>query len=104
MELMTPVHKEATVKHVKRWGGWWAGVVLLVGVVGFVASQQIPVLLFKVSQVCIGVGLAYWTDRTMFSNAPEIHCDMPSDAIGAARLIARAIIVLGIVVGVTIGI
>jgi len=103
MELMTPEHKEATVKHARRWGGWWVAVVFLIGVIGFVANQQIEVLAFKVAQVCLGLPLAYVADRTLFSNAPDISCDMSTDSVGAARLLARAVVALGVLVGITIG-
>lgn len=104
MELMTPVAKEATVKHAKRFGGWWVAAFGLVAVIGFVASQQLPVLMFKVSQVCIGLMLSYVADRTLFSNAPDVDHGMPRDTVSGARLVARAIVALAVIIGVTIGI
>src|SRR5688500_6546556 len=101
MELMTPVQKEATVQHAKRWGGWWLGAVGLIAVIGFVADQQLEVLAYKVALVCVGQLLSYVADRTIFSNAPEIHYDMPTDPLNAARLQARAIIFLAVMVGLT---
>jgi len=103
MELMTPVQKEATVQHAKRWGGWWVAALGLLIVIGFLASQQLEVLTYKVAQVCVGLLMSYVADRTLFSNAPEITCDMPSDVVGGARLVARAIVALGVLVGITIG-
>lgn len=102
LELMTPVQKEATVQHAQRWGGWWASALVLLVVIGFVANQQLPVLMFKVSQVCIGVLLSYVADRTLFSNAPDVHCHMEGTVAGA-RILARAIVALAVVIGVTIG-
>lgn len=99
---MTEASKVATVQHARRWGGWWIAGFVLVGVIGFIASQQLPVLLFKASQVCIGLPLAYVADRTLFSNAPDVKCDMTGE-VGGARLIARAIVALGVIIGITIG-
>jgi hypothetical protein len=104
MELLTPVHKEATVKHAKRFGGWWLGCLVLIGVIGLYANQQLPVLMFKAAQVCLGLMLAYVADRTLFSNAPNISCEMPTDMVGAARIVARAIVALAVIVGLTVGI
>src|SRR5678816_3000554 len=103
MELMTPEHKEATVKHARRWGGWWIAAVLLIAVIGWVANQQIEVLLYKVAQVCVGLLMSYVADRTLFSNAPDVNCDM-TGAVAAARLHVRAIITLAVILGITIGI
>lgn len=104
MELMTPAAKEATVKHTKRWGGWWLGAILLIAVIGFVANQQLEVLAYKIAQVCVGLLLAYVADRTLFRNAPDVHYDMPADMLNAARLLARAIVALAVIIGVTVGI
>jgi len=104
MELMTPEHKEATVKHARRWGGWWVAAFVLIGVIGFYAHQQLPVLSYKIAQVCIGLPLAYVADRTLFSNAPDISCEMPTDLVGGARILARAIVALAVIVGITVGI
>lgn len=104
MELLTPEHKEATVHHAKRFGGWWLGCLLLIGVIGLYANQQLPVLMFKAAQVCLGLLLAYVADRTLFSNAPDITSEMPTDMIGAARIVARAIVALAVIVGLTVGI
>lgn len=100
---MTEASKVATVQHARRWGGWWIAGFVLVGVIGFIASQQLPVLLFKASQVCIGLPLAYVADRTLFSNAPDVDYGMPRDVVSGARLIARAIVALAVVIGITIG-
>jgi len=102
MELMTPEHKEATVKHARRWGGWWVAALGLVVVIGFLASQQLEVLAYKVAQVCVGLLMSYVADRTLFSNAPDVNCDM-TGTVAAARLHVRAIITLAVVLGITIG-
>lgn len=102
MAMMSEASKVATVHHAKRFGGWWVAAVGLIVVIGFLAGQQIEVLIYKVAQVCVGLMLAYVADRTLFSNAPEVTCEM-SGSIGGARLIARAIVALGVLVGITVG-
>lgn len=95
---------EKTPQNVKRLGWWYLAITVGLVVVGLVASQQLAVLAFKVSQVCIGVLLAYIADRTLFRHAPDIAEDMAPDALSGARLLARAIVALAVIVGVTIGI
>lgn len=104
MELMTPAAKEATVQHTKRWGGWWISAVVLIAVIGFVADQQLPILMFKIAQVCVGLLMAYVADRTLFSNAQDIDHGMPRDILSGCRLLARAIVAGFVIVGVTVGI
>lgn len=102
MVMMTEAHKEATVQHAKRWGGWWVAALVLVVVIGWVANQQLEVLAYKVTQVCVGLLLTYVADRTLFSNAPDVNCGMIGE-VSAARLHARAIIALAVILGITIG-
>ncbi len=104
MELLSEEHKEKTVQHAKRFGGWWVAAAVLVSVIGFIAHPQIEVLTYKVAQVCIGVLLAYVADRSLFHHAPDITDDMPVDPLRSARLVARAIVALAVILGVTIGI
>ena len=103
MAMMSEEHKEKTVQHAKRFGGWWVASVVLIAVIGAVASQQIAVLAYKVAQVCLGLLLAYVADRSLFHHAPDISNDMPAGPLGGARIIARAIVALAVIVGLTIG-
>lgn len=91
--------------HVRRLGGWWAAGAMALLVVGMVANQQLGVLVYKVLQVQIAVVLAYMADRSLFRHAPvSVTANMPQDAFGGARLLARAIVALAVIAGVTIGI
>lgn len=103
MELMTPAAKDATVKHTKRWGGWWLGAGLLIVVIGAYANQQLPVMAYKVALVCVAMFLSYVFDRTLFSNAPDVDRGMPRDILSAGRLIARAIVAGFVTTAVTLG-
>jgi hypothetical protein len=94
---------ENTPQHVKRWGGWWVGAVGLVAVIGLIADEQLEVMAYKVALVCVGQLLSYVADRTIFSNAPEVSYEM-SGEVAAARLHARALIFLGVMIGITVGI
>ena len=93
-----------TKVHVKRFGGWWLLALIPLGAVLVLAPQQGEVLLYKLCQVAIAVLLSYWADRVIFRNAPQIDPAMPRDIVSAARLLTRAIVVLGILVGLTVGI
>lgn len=104
MAMMSEQSKEKTVVHAKRFGGWWLAAFGLVVVIGFIANQQLEVLAYKIAQVCVGVLLAYVADRSLFHHAPDITDDMPADPLRGARIIARAIIALAVIVGVTLGI
>lgn len=72
--------------------------------VAWVSPQQVSVLLYKLAQVTFAVTVAYWADRSLFRCAPPIERGMRRDQLGAARLIARGLVVLAIVLGFTIGI
>lgn len=92
------------VKHnVTRLPGWWFSVVVTLAIVGFVADQQLEVLTYKVLQVNVGLILWYCADRTMFKNALNLS-ESKADLYGGCRLIARAIVGLACIIGVTIGI
>lgn len=103
MAMMTPEHKEATVQHAKRFGGWWLAALVLIVVIGFVANAQLEVLAWKVAVLCVGLLLSYVGDRTMFHNAPDVTCEM-SGTVAAARLHSRAILAGAIIIAVAIAI
>ncbi|MBI4521697.1 MAG: hypothetical protein HY701_12725 [Gemmatimonadetes bacterium] len=89
---------------VQRVWTWMLASVLALAVVAWVAPQQVSVLVYKLAQVTFAITVAYWADRTLFRFAPAIERGMPRDQLSAARVIARALIVLAILVGFTIGI
>lgn len=96
--------KQKTPTSVKRLGWWYLAITIGLIVVGLVANQQLAVLAYKVAQVCLGVLIAYVADRTLFRHAPDVSDDMPADFFGGCRLIARAIIAVAVILGLTIGI
>ncbi len=86
-----------------RFGGWWIITGAALAVVGYMAGQQVMVLVYKVLQVTLGLLIAYTADRSLFHRALEINGDMPRDIFGAARLLARALVVLAVILGLTMG-
>jgi hypothetical protein len=67
-----------------------------------VSPQQFEVVLYKTGLVTLGVVLAYWVDRSLFGRIP--HGAIVPNVLTAARFVARALIVVGIVLGLTLGI
>jgi len=96
--------EKGTAAQTRRFGGWWMVAVAALLAVLWFSPQQGSVLIYKVSQLSIGVLMAYWADRVLFRHAPNIDATLPKDTVGAARLIARAIVALAIILGLTIGI
>jgi len=96
---------EAMRAHGRRLGAWWVAAGLAVVLVAMIADQQLGVLVYKVAQVLVAMVLIYIADRTLFRMAPfGITPDMPQTNFGAARLLARALVALAIIIGVTVGI
>lgn len=102
-ETVEWTQKERVIVHARRFGGWWICAAISLGIVGWVAQQQLEVLVYKVLQVNIAVLVGYVADRSLLSDAPAIS-ECGPDALGAARVLARAIIVAFAIVGITIGI
>lgn len=82
---------------------WWIYAAAALVVVGIFAWDQLQVLAWKVALTSAGVVLAYAADRALFFRTIRINAEMPTDLFGAARLLARAIVVLAVMVGVTAG-
>jgi hypothetical protein len=92
-------------RRMPRLWDWMAATVAAAAAVAVIAPQQFQVVAYKVSLITLALVLAYWADRSLFSQAPDrIERSMPRDALAAARVIARAMIVLAVVLGVTLGI
>ena len=98
--------------------------VLLVGALFFVSPAQLPVMLYKSSLALLAGYVGYWLDRWLFPYArPDGYlaqewrkhdADFPADAadyavvpgyesIFAAALLRRALIVLGVMLAVGVG-
>jgi len=91
----------------------------LLAAIWFVSPAQLPVVLYKIDLVTIGVVLGYWLDRTLFPYArPHVmyghayaeevqsgHCPESRDKrfSGDLAAIRRALIVIACVLGLTLG-
>ncbi|MDO2157357.1 putative holin, partial [Escherichia coli] len=49
-----------------RLRGWLVASVTLFVVIGWTSSAQIPVVIYKLSQVSLSAVLGYWIDRSLF--------------------------------------
>lgn len=92
------------VAAISRLLSWWVATAIALSLVAFIAPQQMEILVYKLLLITCSVLVSYWADRALFRNAPDIDVTMPRDALSAARLLARAILALGVIVGLTLGI
>jgi hypothetical protein len=88
--------------HLKRLPGWWSTSLIALGVVAWIAPQQLGVLTFKLLQITIAVGLAYLADKALFRDTLNVD-EVPHDIFGAARLLSRALVALAIILGFCVG-
>ena len=87
-----------------RMWDWWAYALVAALFVAWIAPAQLQVTAYKVSLVTLALVMGYLADRALFKRAADrIDWNQPRDAYSAARLIARALIVLAVVLGVTQG-
>ncbi|WKE65057.1 putative holin [Gallaecimonas kandeliae] len=92
--------------------------VLLLLAIGELSPVKLPVVLYKVCLVQLGVVLGYWLDRTLYPYArPHLAFEKANDAcrrhehelartlgyVAAALTIRRALIVIACVLGLTLG-
>lgn len=93
-----------TFRAVKRQRNLWVLLVITFAIVTFLAAQQIPVLIFKNLQVVNAVILAYFADRTLFRNTIPVDEALENSSLGPARILARALVALAVIAGLTIGV
>lgn len=88
-----------------RMWDWWVYAVLSIGFVAWLAPAQLPVTAYKVSLVTLALVIGYLADRALFKRAADrIEPGQARDVYSAARLVARALVVFAVVLGVTHGI
>jgi len=103
--------------------GWLIAAALLVIAIAVISPQQLPIALYKLNLISLAAVVAYWLDRALFpyarpdsylqtdwrkgTNEPYDEADYRVVAgyeqVFAAALIRRALIVIGVVVGVALG-
>lgn len=88
-----------------RLWGWKIATIGAALAVVVIAPQQAGVVAYKLSLITLALVLGYWADRSLFARAPvRLDQSLPRDAVAAARLLARAVVVLAVVLGITLGI
>lgn len=90
--------------HLIRFSVWWSATAIALIIVALYAPQQVPVLVYKILQVTIAVTVGYLADRSLFGHLGAISEAPQQGSFGAARIIARALIVVGVILGLTLGI
>lgn len=84
----------------KRLVGWSLFTALLFLLLAIIAPQQLPVVIYKLSLVTLGVVLSYWLSRALF---PDIRLKNLSGWQLIAAASVRSIITLACVLGITLG-
>jgi hypothetical protein len=89
-----------------RMGLWIIVSVLVIGIIAAVASQQLAVMLYKVSLVTLGAVIAYFIDRSLFKNMDANLGGGTSlrDVAAAARMLSRALVFVAVVLGLSLGV
>jgi len=89
---------------IPRMSGWSVVTVALVLAIYYVSPKQLEVVTYKTLLLTLAVVLSYHADRAIFKRVRDrLGPDMPRDIFAAARLLARALIFLGCVLGLTLG-
>ncbi|MCW3700384.1 putative holin [Burkholderia cenocepacia] len=111
------------IKRFPRLTSWLVAAIILVAAIALFSPQQLPVALYKLSLVSLAAVVAYWLDRGLFPYArpdsylerdwrhgpdglaPEADFQVVKgyELVFAAAMLRRAVIVLGVVVGVALG-
>lgn len=93
---------QAIVDRVRLWD-WWIYAVAAIVAVAILAGTQLPVLVWKIALVAAAVLAGYAADRALFYRTIGVVESMPRDVFGAARLLARALVVFAVILGMTQG-
>lgn len=101
---MEEATKQAVKVHSKRFGGWWLISIAALVWVMWSSPENGTVLTYKLAMVTVGLLLAYWADRVLYRNAPDIDHGMARDNVSASRLLGRAIVTYAVIHGLTAGI
>jgi hypothetical protein len=84
---------------------WWLITAVLIGLVAYFAPPQIPVLINKAALVTGSACLTYVIDRSLFARVIDrLDESMPRDILASSRVIARAFIFVGTVLGFSLGV
>lgn len=88
-----------------RMTDWLLITLVLIGLIAWLAPQQLPVSLYKLSLITMAAVVGYWIDRSLFPYArPDNPSLDPYDLLIAAAMLRRAIIVGAAMLAVSLGV
>lgn len=117
MSVLTKIQRQRLL-------GWLIAAVILLAVIALISPQQLSITVYKLSLVSLAAVLGYHLDRSLFPYAspdgylrhdwkttsayqgqdqPEYPIVSGLELVFAAVLLRRAVIVLAVVLGVTLG-
>lgn len=83
---------------------WWAYALVAFIVIALTSPHNLETVVYKIGLTSLGLVLGYLADRAIFARVRDrIDQKMRRDIFSAARLLARALIVFAVVLGVTGG-
>ena len=80
---------------------WTVITLCLLVLLAFIRPEQLQVVLYKLLLVTLGAVTAYWLDRALFPNARPTEC--ADIVLVGVAMMRRALIVLGVIIGLTMG-
>lgn len=93
------------MKRFPRMTDWLLITIVLIGLIAWLAPQQLPVSLYKLSLITMAAVVGYWIDRSLFPyGRPDNASIQPYDMIIAAAMLRRAIIVGCAMLAVSLGV
>ncbi|OSM95591.1 MULTISPECIES: putative holin [Lonsdalea] len=110
--------KKRRIMRLERLLGWQLTALLLLGLIALVSSQQLSVVIYKISLITLAAVLGYWLDRSLFPKAslgqylehdPEQMARVRypvragSEPVFAAVLLRRAMFVAAVCLSVATG-
>lgn len=88
-----------------RMTDWLLITLILIGLIAWLAPQQLPVSLYKLSLITMAAVVGYWIDRSLFPYArPDDRSLATSDVLQACAMLRRAIIVGAAMLAVSLGV
>src|SRR4051812_27865823 len=88
-----------------RMWDWAVASAVCVAAVWWIAPHQLSVVVYKVTLVAIAANLTYWVDHSLFKRARDrIEGADERDLYSSLCVIRRAMIFLGCVLGLSLGV
>lgn len=83
---------------------WVVATAVLLAIVAYVAPEQLGLIVYKMLLVSIAAAMAYWVDYSLYRQLKQrLDESLTPDIFGAMRILSRALIFIGVVLGVTQG-